>query len=188
MAARTGRPVTALDPRPPSPSPPSVRPVAGDADALPFRNGVLDAVSFHFVLLWLADPVRALREAWRVLKPGGALLILAEPDITGRLDQPDTGLGRCMASAVLAMGGHADVGARIPGWLELAGFRADVRATPPEAVAIETPEEVAWEIAFLRSMGAVPGATLDRIENAESSARQRRVILPICYGIGTKVG
>lgn len=45
----------------------------GDAEALPFPNEQFDVVLCCFGLLHFAQPVQALREAARVLKPGGTL-------------------------------------------------------------------------------------------------------------------
>jgi len=42
-----------------------------DAGRLPFADGSLDVVAFSSVLHHIPDPVPALREARRVLKPGG---------------------------------------------------------------------------------------------------------------------
>jgi demethylmenaquinone methyltransferase / 2-methoxy-6-polyprenyl-1,4-benzoquinol methylase len=49
--------------------------VAGDALALPFGNGVFDAVTISFGLRNVADPVAALAEMRRVTRPGGRLLV-----------------------------------------------------------------------------------------------------------------
>ncbi len=46
------------------------------AEALPFADGTFDSVVATLVLCSVADPVQALREVRRVLKPGGALLLL----------------------------------------------------------------------------------------------------------------
>jgi len=45
----------------------------GDAEALPFKDEQFDSVNCCFGLLHFAEPVRALREAARVLKPGGII-------------------------------------------------------------------------------------------------------------------
>jgi SAM-dependent methyltransferase len=49
--------------------------VQGDAQALPYRSGSVDLVFCSGVVHHLPDPERALREAARVLRPGGALLL-----------------------------------------------------------------------------------------------------------------
>ena len=50
---------------------PSLPLVCLDARALPFQTGSLDAVTLHSVLYLLADQHAALREMFRVLRPGG---------------------------------------------------------------------------------------------------------------------
>ena len=49
---------------------------AMDAGALPVRSGSLDAVTFHSVLYLLPDRAAALREVFRVLRPGGRAVLL----------------------------------------------------------------------------------------------------------------
>jgi ubiquinone/menaquinone biosynthesis C-methylase UbiE len=56
------------------------------AEELPFDNGSFDFVLMVTVLCFLADPFRALREATRVLKPRGRLIV-------GMID-PDSPLGQ----------------------------------------------------------------------------------------------
>ncbi len=45
------------------------------AEALPFEDGRFDAVLCQFGLMFFDDRVAALRETWRVLRPGGRLAI-----------------------------------------------------------------------------------------------------------------
>ena len=185
VALRTCRPVLALDRVAPSSHPVGVRFVLGDAFRLPFRSGSLDAVLLHFVLLWLPRPVEALAEIRRVLGKSGALLLLAEPDLTGREDRPDTGLGRTLERAVRSWGGHPDAGLRAEGWLRDAGFRPHLRATPAEWLTLSDPRETLAEVDALRRGGLLEEhearALADREEEAFASG-PRRVRLRITYG------
>ena len=62
--------------------------VQGDGLQLPFAAQSYDLVFCHFFLLWVADPLQALREMRRVTRPGGSVIALAEPDYGGRIDFP----------------------------------------------------------------------------------------------------
>jgi ubiquinone/menaquinone biosynthesis C-methylase UbiE len=53
----------------------NVVPTLGDATALPYEDGTMDAVVLTAVLGEIPDPVAALREIRRVLKPGGRLVV-----------------------------------------------------------------------------------------------------------------
>lgn len=182
VAARTGRRVWAVDSLSPGGSPPGVCAVRGDAHRLPSADGAFEAVLFHFVLLWLKEPVAALKEARRVLAPEGVLLVLAEPDLTLRRDEPDTGLGGALADAVRRAGGHPDAGSRLEEWLASAGFRAEVRRTPEEWVAISDPAECLHEIEALREAGHLTPEEVAALSAAERAAvGHRRVLLPLTW-------
>jgi len=71
---------------------PAVSFVAGDALALPFGQGVFDAVTISFGLRNVADAEAALAEMRRVTRPGGRLLIcefshLASPRLDAVFDR-----------------------------------------------------------------------------------------------------
>jgi ubiquinone/menaquinone biosynthesis C-methylase UbiE len=50
--------------------------VQASAEQLPLPDGQFDTVVSTLVLCTVQDPLRALREVWRVLRPGGQLLFI----------------------------------------------------------------------------------------------------------------
>jgi ubiquinone/menaquinone biosynthesis C-methylase UbiE len=97
----------------------------GDAYALEHAPGTFDVVHAHQVLQHLTDPVRALREARRVLRPGG-LLAVRDSDYAGFFWAPaDPRLDRWSElyhQVTRRNGAEADAGRHLRRWVREAGF------------------------------------------------------------------
>ena len=99
---------------------------------LPYASGVFDITFCHFLLLWVRDPLQALREMKRVTRPGGSILALAEPDYNARVDKPDelASLGRWQAESLRRQGARPGPGEPAAGVVPPGGHPADRNRQP----------------------------------------------------------
>jgi ubiquinone/menaquinone biosynthesis C-methylase UbiE len=97
----------------------------GDAHQLPFQNNAFDISCCHFLLLWVTSPQKVLKEMVRISKPGGAVLVLAEPDYGGRIDYPEElqQLGAAQTESLLAQGADPFIGRKLPDLMNATGLK-----------------------------------------------------------------
>ena len=104
---------------------PEVEWVVGDAHSLPFESESFDLVLCSFLLLWTAKPRLAVEEMARVVRRGGVVLAVTEPDYGGRIDYPeDIALGPLMEESLRREGANPRVGRTLKALLSAAGLEA----------------------------------------------------------------
>jgi SAM-dependent methyltransferase len=117
-----------------------------DAYELPFEDASFDVVHAHQVLQHLADPVRALREARRVVKPGG-IVAGRDADYGTMVHDPhEPRLDRWLElyhRVARHDGGEPDAGRRLAGWFTASGL-SDLQVTTSTWTYSTVPEIDAW--------------------------------------------
>jgi SAM-dependent methyltransferase len=171
---------------------PAVMLTRGDALALPYARAGFDITCCHFLLLWVSDPLQALSEMKRVTRPGGYVLALAEPDYTGRIDEPEdlAPLGRWQTESLRRQGADPGLGRRLADLFYRAGITI-LETGPMQAGAGEalTPaeRENEWNVLEADLAGTVPEQDLNKLRLADARAWSlgtRRLHVPTYFACG----
>ena len=163
----------------------------GDACRLPFPDGHFDVVVCHFLLMWVNDPARAVREMARVTRPGGAVLVCGEADYGGRVDWPDLPIGQWQAAALQRQGADPFVGRKLRALLQQAGLDVDVGIIPSlwNTAALRENFEAEWALLARDVAGLVDEAAFKRARDAAWRAIEegtRLVFMPVFFGLGRR--
>jgi SAM-dependent methyltransferase len=161
----------------------------GDAHDLPFPDDWFEVTVCHFLLLWCRDPGLAAREMVRVTKPGGAVLVCAEPDYGGRIDHPDLPIGRWQAEALRGEGADPFMGRRLREMFALPGVRgADVGTIPGlwDLATLASEFDAEWALWERSLAGLVPADELARLKQTDRAAIEsgsRLAFMPTFYAL-----
>jgi ubiquinone/menaquinone biosynthesis C-methylase UbiE len=140
----------------------------GDARELPWDDASFDHVWMMWLLEHVAGPAAVLREARRVLVPGGKLTAI-EVDYNSIWTSPTSdALDALFAAVVRAMdaNGRSDAGPRLESWLVEAGFKA---VDPGERRLAYSGDALARQITYVAAVVESTLATLIKTPNASTS-------------------
>jgi ubiquinone/menaquinone biosynthesis C-methylase UbiE len=156
--------------------------VRGDGLSLPYPDYTFDVTFCHFLLLWVRDPLQAVREMARVTRPGGSVLALAEPDYASRIDKPESlaPLGKWQAEALRRQGADPSFGARLADTFARAGIEVietgTIQRSGNEASREERENE--WAVLEADLAGFIPGEDIQKMKALDEEAwvRGERVL------------
>ena len=83
-----------------------------------YKESTFDFIFTHYFFLWIEDLEGAFNELHRILKQEGKLIILAEPDYGGLIEEPDFNLKQAIQSNLIKQGSNPNVGREIPKYLK----------------------------------------------------------------------
>jgi SAM-dependent methyltransferase len=166
--------------------------VNGNALSLPYPPGVFDVTLCHFLLLWVADPLQVLREMKRVTRQGGALLVLAEPDYSQRIDQPQTlaRLGELQTRSLQLQGADPALGAKLSALFSMAEIKLMEAGTLKrmKETRLEAQDwELEWSVLESDLEGLLPASEIAAFKQVDLQTRlngERTLYVPTHYAWG----
>lgn len=164
----------------------------GDGNMLPFISGSFEAAICHYLFLWVKNPVDVLEEMSRVIKPGGYVVAIAEPDHIGRIDWPEPfiRLGEEQTRSFVKQGADIQAGRKLAGWFCEAGLElveGGLMGGQWQPVNKTSETDMEW-LTVVDDLGIGKDQVADLIE-LDRQARQhgnRILYVPVFYAIGRK--
>jgi SAM-dependent methyltransferase len=161
----------------------------GDAHDLPFRDAWFDVTACHFLLMWCSDPAQAAQEMIRVTRPGGSVLVCAEPDYGGRIDHPELPLRRWQIQVLESEGADPCLGRKLRGLFALPSVRQiEVGLIPGlwDLATLRAEFDDEWRLWGRSLADVVSPQDLARIKAADRTAiesGERLVFVPVFYAL-----
>ena len=151
-----------------------------------------DIALCHFLLLWVADPRQVIAEMRRVVRPGGYVLALAEPDYGGRIDYPPefAALGRLQAEALRRQGADPDLGRKLSALFHEAGLKlVETGVLGGQWSGMPNPQdnELEWQVLEADLGDSIDKTQFNRLRALDAAAWQRGarlLFVPTFYAWG----
>jgi ubiquinone/menaquinone biosynthesis C-methylase UbiE len=121
--------------------------ICGNAQDLPFNENAFDIIYCRYILEHVPDPLRVLKEAKRVLNPGGKLFIQENAILLLRLYPECTAFDQvwhAFARYQSYIGGDSMIGLKLYDLLKQAGFKQPVLSMAPEIHYKESGTHKPW--------------------------------------------
>ncbi len=151
----------------------------GNALSLPYPDRAFDIVYSHFLLLWVRDPLRALREMKRVTRQGGFVIAFAEPDYLQRIDKPRElmQLGKWQTDALRRQGADPGLGARLAELFHEAGIQIVETGTIQSRESQPSIEDwkLEWDVIEADLQGWAPDRDIQKMKTMDRQARSQGV-------------
>ncbi len=159
--------------------------IAGKAEKLPFGDESLDLIITHYFWLWVGHPDIVCNECRRVLKKGGKLAALAEPDYSARQDLPgcQPSIKEFLINDLTKKGADPAMGKKLESIFATAGFKATGGSVGDKTTFEQNPELFRQEWELLHKLG-YPRQVL---ESTEIMTVGRGMIMPVHWAIGRKM-
>ena len=171
---------------------PSAHFVNGNALALPYPARSFDICLCHFLLLWVGDPLQVLREMRRATRPGGAILVMAEPDYSQRIDTPHemVHLGEMQTRSLRRQGADPAIGSKLPNLFFQSGIdlieTGTLQKMDPEGLKAED-WKLEWEVLEFDLAGLLPASEIASLKQIDLEARlkgERSLFVPTHFAWG----
>lgn len=166
---------------------PQTRLICGDVQAMPFADASFDLTFCHYLLLWLADPLPALREMKRITRSDGWMCAFAEPDYVGRVAHPQAlaCLAELQAQSLEKQGAATDIGRQ----LNQLFYQCGLREIESGVLAFEWGENTSQlenELQMMKTDLAGIGKAKEFMDYEKELQKAEEVIyfIPTFYAIG----
>jgi SAM-dependent methyltransferase len=162
------------------------------AEELPFEDGTIDIVYCSFLLLWVKDPVKVVKEMKRVSRRW--VICMAEPDFGARIDYPEdvSVLSRMITEGIRCEGGDPLIGRKLRAIYGHCGLEPDLGIHQGiwslDKLRVES--EAEWKYIEMTVAPERKGVELDKAKLAWNDALANGTLFqfnPIFYAFGHKL-